>query len=463
MSTLQRTGAALVCGLVLPLPIVLANPDFATTPFEWLELLGLATCVVFLATWIGGFLNRPSGIQTSPSRVVLAYLVIGIATASIGWIVLGIPGSLWASIILLGLPLGMRKASQKEPAAGVWVVLLSIMVLAAAGLATHTAVAYPDLSPPRQVVLIGLDGASEDIVDELVRRESLGRVQEIIETGSRASLDTLDPVLSPPIWTSIATGVSPDVHGVRDFWTSSRKVRAKRIWEIVDDHRLTSGVVGYLVTWPPTKENGFLVPGWLAQGPETVPPNLRFIKELELSEKSGGGRPLQSTIHLFLQALRHGLTLSTLNDSLAFLISRKLGMIDQLDQALRVRLLQAELRTDLFCHLQRRFQPAFSVLYLNSIDAIQHMFFKYFDPSGFPDVSQADISKYSSAIPMAYEQADHAIGRIQKASRSNAIIVVVSDHGQESARSEGEMWYTIRASSILEELELDGELRATVV
>jgi len=39
-------------------------------------------------------------------------------------------------------------------------------------------------------------------------------MQQFLDRGSRASLATLKPVLSPMLWTSIATGKRPCQHGI---------------------------------------------------------------------------------------------------------------------------------------------------------------------------------------------------------------------------------------------------------
>ena len=96
--------------------------------------------------------------------------------------------------------------------------------------------------------------------------------KRLASEGYTTRITSFVPVLSPVIWTTIATGMTPEKHGIRDFWGGSDQVRAKRLWEIADEHGMTSAVLEYLVTWPPRKQGGVLVPGWDAQGPETVPP-----------------------------------------------------------------------------------------------------------------------------------------------------------------------------------------------
>ena len=82
--------------------------------------------------------------------------------------------------------------------------------------------------PAPLVVLIGLDGASLDIVDDLRARGRLPTFDRLIRTGASGPLQSWASqtimhlnrrrgFLSPIVWTSIATGKIPEKHGVRDF------------------------------------------------------------------------------------------------------------------------------------------------------------------------------------------------------------------------------------------------------
>ena len=61
-------------------------------------------------------------------------------------------------------------------------------------------------------------------------------------------------MVSPIIWTTIATGNGMDKHGIIDFLKDGVPVTAnlrktKAIWNILSDNRITVGIVGYYVTW----------------------------------------------------------------------------------------------------------------------------------------------------------------------------------------------------------------------
>jgi len=450
-----RSWPAGLAALAAPLPLIVYNPDFARGPLEWMELLLGSLALVFAFAGLGVLVARLAGREPHAGAALGVFFALALAFGLVGWIVAGLWGLVLAlaALGLLGAlgfritPLGRLGALPAALAA-----TLIVIVLAIAGRAP---------APERQLVMIGLDGTTWELVDRFRAKGDMPHFDRLIETGTSARLETLEPILSPPIWTSIATGKTPEEHGILDFWASSDQVRAKRLWEIADEAGLHSGVLGYLVTWPPRKESGFLVPGWMAQGPETVPPSLSFLKRLERSEKAGTSRPLFETAGLAFSALRHGVTLKTLNASARVLLRRKLGPSESRLRDFENRHLKFYFTSDVFCHLLRRTRPELAIYYDSAVDAIEHLFFKYYEPEGFPSVTEADVEAVGHAIPTIYRQADEAVGRIAESSERGANLLLVSDHGQEAARTEGERWYAVRTTELLRELRIQNALRAT--
>src|SRR5262249_50297786 len=78
------------------------------------------------------------------------------------------------------------------------------------------------------------------------------------------------PVLSPIVWTTVATGVGPDVHRVLDFQevdpASGRKLPVSgnsravpAIWNVASAAGRSVGVVGWWATHPAEEVSGFFV------------------------------------------------------------------------------------------------------------------------------------------------------------------------------------------------------------
>ncbi|MBU0484094.1 MAG: alkaline phosphatase family protein [Proteobacteria bacterium] len=123
--------------------------------------------------------------------------------------------------------------------------------------------------PPltRKVLLIGWDAADWKIIHPLIDSGKMPTLKRFIEEGVSGNLATLDPPLSPIMWTSIGTGKTADKHGVLGFTqprrdglgiqpvlSSSRKVKA--LWNILMQEGFKTHVIGWWPSHPAEKLNG---------------------------------------------------------------------------------------------------------------------------------------------------------------------------------------------------------------
>jgi predicted AlkP superfamily phosphohydrolase/phosphomutase len=117
--------------------------------------------------------------------------------------------------------------------------------------------------------VIGLDGATWDIIDPLIEQGKLPFFKKLKETGAWSRLRTFAPTLSAVVWTSIATGKNMLKHGIIDWvfvnkekiqvpYSSSEK-RVPSIWEMMDEKGRRSVVLGWFVTDPPDAVKGVMV------------------------------------------------------------------------------------------------------------------------------------------------------------------------------------------------------------
>jgi predicted AlkP superfamily phosphohydrolase/phosphomutase len=440
--------------LLSPLAVWLENPIFIASLPEYVQVVGGSGIVFFFARSAVAFVLRATSRPDVTRARVSQALGLGAATGLLGFL----PGGL-AGAALGFLPFAILAFFATRTAVPSWTTLIASIAAVASVAVLAFALRAP--AAANQVVWFALDGATWPIMDDLIEDDRIPRIGEMIENGASAGLEVIDPVISPPLWTSIATGRTPEVHGVKDFWATSKQVRSKRIWDVADENGLSSGVFGYLVTWPPEKSGGFLVPGWLAQDSATYPPSLSFIKELEIGGKAERNFSLGELIGFGVASLRHGVTVGTTNKLIRFFLSRKFDLNDGTQQALDARLVKVDIAADVFRHLLKRTQPDLAIFFTSGVDAIEHMFFKYFRPEGFTDVTNEDVERFGDAIPMAYEAADRAVDVIASVASPNANFVIVSDHGQTSATEQRKLWYVIKTTNLLELLEIPDDVRPT--
>lgn len=123
----------------------------------------------------------------------------------------------------------------------------------------------------RKVVVIGLDGATFDLIKPWVDEGKLPNLAHLIKNGVWGNLRSVIPTTSAPAWVSFMTGKNPGKHGIFDFVAhpntsggkscliSSLSFKDKTLWEILSLHGKRVGVVNVPITYPPKAVNGFLI------------------------------------------------------------------------------------------------------------------------------------------------------------------------------------------------------------
>jgi predicted AlkP superfamily phosphohydrolase/phosphomutase len=119
------------------------------------------------------------------------------------------------------------------------------------------------------VLLVGIAGASYSLTESLQAEGALPNVARLAEAAFSAPLRSIPPFLSPRIRNTIATGKTPEKHGIVSlawpdaenrnhlFLSSDRKSHA--LWNIASDAGLTIGVVSSWTSYPPDNINGVMV------------------------------------------------------------------------------------------------------------------------------------------------------------------------------------------------------------
>jgi predicted AlkP superfamily phosphohydrolase/phosphomutase len=124
-----------------------------------------------------------------------------------------------------------------------------------------------------RTLLLGLDGATWTVLDPYVERGLMPNLGALVARGTRATLNSIVPALTPPAWTSLVTGKHPGGHGVFDFFqkeepdgiyfrfASSQDVQSATIWSLASDEGRTVISLNFPLMFPAPPINGFSVPG----------------------------------------------------------------------------------------------------------------------------------------------------------------------------------------------------------
>ncbi len=259
--------------------------------------------------------------------------------------------------------------------------------------------------PPSQVIVIGIDAANWGVMMPLAQQGKLPNIQRMIKEGTYGDLRATLGIESPVIWTSIATGVRKEKHGIRGFVirrkdtgellpisVSDRNVDS--LWDIASRNGKTTDVVSWYGSWPAEEVRGCYVSarlGFKDLGMRVYPPQrLAEIENVLLPDTS--------------------LNTSSLT---------RIGV-----------------------HLLAEDKPDLALIYFWNLDYQQHHLWKYHAarrgswlvPWVVGSLPPEKIAELGNTIEEEYIRMDGAIGDLIHEARDRAAVFIVSDHGMGLAR-----------------------------
>lgn len=284
----------------------------------------------------------------------------------------------------------------------------------------------------KKILFIGLDGASKRIIDKMIGQNELPMLAKLINTGCYyPSSHSFKPCASPVIWTSISTGKKPEKHGIKGFYDNTYSLNAKRIWEIFDSLGFPVGVMGHLVTWPPEKVNGFMMPDILSLDNQCYPEKYGFMWEMTHVAEDNKKISPKTMMKYFWQCYSNGIKLSTILQTCIGYIKRETPFLNRRDKFFSITGIsfRTKFYRDVFIHLYKMYKPRYAYFHIHFLDAYSHKYWKFMEPDLYKNVAKAEIRRYKHKIYDAYSNADRIIQNIIDNIDSDTLIIIASDHG----------------------------------
>lgn len=262
----------------------------------------------------------------------------------------------------------------------------------------------------KRVLIIGLDGATFNVIQPMVEAGRLPVISSLMNSGSWGELRSTILPVTPPAWASFMTGKNSGKHGVYGFYAtqdgsyetkmvSGRSIRAKKIWDYLDKEKV--GLVDIPMTYPPEPINGFMISGWPVPSDDNIfthPPELHTEVIREVGEywidKTFASLPRNSIIDGIANLYRYT---KMRRDAALYLLKNK-GPFD------------------LF------------VIVFRGTDFVQHEAFKFFDED-YCRANPEAAAKYKDLIYQFYERMDQTVGELVSGMGENAVTIIMSDHG----------------------------------
>jgi len=334
-----------------------------------------------------------------------------------------------------------RPVSLRHPPLPLLPLLLAILV-ACGGPPSTGGFHLPPLAQRDKVILFGVDGADWQVIRPLIDAGRLPNFKKIVGGGASGVLQSMEPTLSPSLWTTVATGRPPQVHHIADFIVGlpggsykpvTSEMRAvPAFWNLVGqgDGGRDVGVVAWLASWPAEPVHGYVVSSYLP-----------YIYNWST------GRPLKGTLvegiprQTYPNSLMTEIEpLKTKPEAIGPAQLAKFydpGRIPELGKDAKEcvegflwSLASDETYRRIGLHLFTRRPVDLFAIYFGGVDVVSHRFWKFTWPDAMPygtDRTEAKILQ--EVIPAYYEYIDGILGDFVARMDDRTTLVVLSDHG----------------------------------
>ena len=287
------------------------------------------------------------------------------------------------------------------------------------------------MSNTQKVMLVGWDAADWKVIHELMDEGKMPTLNHMVENGVMGNMRTLSPVLSPMLWTSIATGKRPFKHGIYGFTEptpSGNSVqpmtnlsrRCKAIWNILNQHDKKSIVVGWWPSHPAEPINGVMVSDYYHKSPkkpgDAWPLNERCVYPPEKFQEIGELRvhPLELVPEDILPFVPYGAEIDQATDARLASIMKVTAECTSVHSAAT--------------HLLENEPWDFAAIYYDAIDHYSHGFMRYRAPQQ-EHVSDHDFKMYQHVVSMGYIYHDMILKRLLELAGDDTTVILMSDHG----------------------------------
>lgn len=287
--------------------------------------------------------------------------------------------------------------------------------------------------PDRKVLLIGWDAADWNVARPLIEEGKMPNLKKLMDDGVWGNLATIRPVLSPMLWTSIATGKRawkhgihgfsepcPATGGIRPITNLSRKTKA--VWNIFNQQGWKSNIIGWWPSHPAEPIDGVMVSNHFQQAVKNVDedwpmrPGTVHPKDLEEPLKEMRIHPAELENEHILPFIPKAAEIDQDKDKRMESCAKIIAEISGIHAAATACM---------------QLEPwDYMAVYYDGIDHFGHGFMK-FHPPRQPWVKEEEFELYKDVIEAGYRFHDMMLGVLMQIAGDDTTIMLISDHGFE--------------------------------
>ena len=255
----------------------------------------------------------------------------------------------------------------------------------------------------RRVLVIGLDGATWDLLRPWMAAGKLPNLARLCQAGASGELASTIHPITTPAWISFMTGRTQGQHGVYDHVRrrsgsydieimDATKIQSPLIFDYVGAQGAKSVAMNIPMTYPPRPIEGVLVSGLFASavGPNIACPQTLYERIMAVAP--------DYVVHPDFQP-RAADPLGQYRDDLLGSITNRFTVAETLLAELEWRL---------------------GVVVFTATDQIQHAFWHCMGD---------EASGYESAVFDVYQRIDENLPRLLRFADENTLVLIMSDHG----------------------------------
>jgi len=307
-----------------------------------------------------------------------------------------------------GVPAAAPLPSLFGAARRAWLPLLACLALSA-GCAKER---------PTPLVIIGLDGATWDLLEPWMAAGDLPNLKAFRDGANWGTMQSVVPYLSPPAWTSAVTGVNPGRHGIYDFQRrlpgdgvslaatpqgrpivteTSKSRRSPPIWNLLKGSGRRVAIINIPMTDPPDEVDGIMIAGF----PHLDQEGYAWPRELEARCRQAGY--LLDEMEMALPPGREEEILATYTKA-------------------------RDTRWALAKQLYQEEEYDFFWIVFTGVDRIQHLYWIFDDPRN-EEFDPRLAERFSGTMRRFWMEQDRILGEFFALIRPSSTVLLVSDHG----------------------------------
>src|SRR5262245_24783746 len=273
----------------------------------------------------------------------------------------------------------------------------------------------------KRVLVIGLDGATWDVLDPWIRDGTLPHLGRLRASGGWGALYSSIPPITAAAWSTFMTGKRPGKHGVYHFvklfdnngssdseteLVSARSLKSSTLWDVMGHHERRVVLVNIPLTYPPRPVNGVMVTGLLTpkNAPTfTYPPELsREITDYKIDlDRYIDKKPFVDTFEDEITA-------------------PSLALVDEF-------LDMEQKRAELTFSLMDTEPWDFFMVVFTATDRMGHYLWPYHRSPQAND--NPETQQLCQSVKNFYQRLDEIVGKLVERAGPEANIMVMSDHG----------------------------------